>query len=131
MSPEAKELRDDSLVVSLRAYQEYVSNWAKDKGFWNYTCPFPNADGSMTVHKLMPIEHPTIKSTKLMLIVSELGEALEAIRKGDVQNEAEEVADAFIRILDYCGTYRIDLGVATVKKMAVNEGRPYKHGKAF
>lgn len=131
MSPEAKDLRDESLTLAIRAYQQYISEWAKNKGFWAYTCPFPSPDGNMTYNKLMPIEHNTIKGTKLMLIVSELGECLEAIRKGDKENEAEELADAAIRIMDYAGTYRIDLGTAIVKKMAVNEGRPFMHGKAF
>jgi NTP pyrophosphatase (non-canonical NTP hydrolase) len=39
-----------------------------------------------------------------------------------------ELADAVIRILDYCEYAGIDLGVAIRQKMAYNELRPYRHG---
>lgn len=69
--------------------------------------------------------------TLLMLIVSELGEALEAHRKGDMENFAEELADVAIRLGDLCGGLGIDLEKAIVKKMAVNKSRPRLHGKAY
>jgi len=93
----------------------------------------------------------------LMLIVSELSEALEASRKnapfepqkiGTPFNNpesipkdeyeavikgtvAEELADAVIRIADTCGCYGIDLDFHVRAKMAYNETRPYKHGKKY
>lgn len=121
--------RDQVLITAIDEYQQYIGNWAQGKGFWKYPVTF--VDGDLELTKLMPVDHPTIKSTKLMLIVSELGEALEAIRKKDAENELEEIADAFIRLLDYAGTYKLRLAEAVIKKMAVNEGRPYKHGKEF
>ena len=66
---------------------------------------------------------------KMMLVVSELGEAAEAVRHHDEANFAEELADTVIRIYDICGRMGIDLGKAISDKMAVNEGRPYRHGK--
>ena len=87
----------------------------------------------------------------LMLIVSELSEAMEADRNDkwakectnktpllDTEYEAfvkgtveEEIADAFIRLLDLAGTWNIDLDWHVKAKMAYNEKRPYKHGKKY
>jgi hypothetical protein len=39
-----------------------------------------------------------------------------------------EIADAIIRLLDYCGKEKIDIEQAVRIKMLYNEGRPYKHG---
>lgn len=70
--------------------------------------------------------------TLLALIHSEVSEALEADRKGDKENFAEELADVCIRIFDLCGSKNIDLETAISKKMQYNRGRSYKHGgKAY
>lgn len=70
--------------------------------------------------------------TMLALIHSEVSEALEADRKGDSENFAEELADVCIRIFDLCGSKDIDLQSAILKKMEFNKSRPHKHGgKAY
>jgi hypothetical protein len=81
-------------------------------------------------------------STELMLITSELAEALETLRdnrlfdtyyRGDGKPEGFpiELADAIIRILDTCAARGIDIDEAVRIKMAYNTTRPYKHGKAI
>lgn len=95
----------------------------------------------------------------LMLIVSELAEALEEARAGDKMNGriscmhyysgegyvsstptncckkpegiVVEVADALIRILDWCGHEGIDIEGIVREKHEYNKTRPYKHGKKF
>ena len=69
-------------------------------------------------------------NTRLMLIVGEVAEAMEAIRKDD-DNFREELADVAIRLFDLCGFMAIDLENEIEKKMKINADRPYKHGKAF
>jgi NTP pyrophosphatase (non-canonical NTP hydrolase) len=70
-------------------------------------------------------------STRLMLIVGEVAEAQEALRKDDQENFAEELADVVIRLFDLCGGLGIDLETEIKKKMDKNKLRPYKHGKQF
>jgi len=66
---------------------------------------------------------------KLMLVVTELSEGAEAVRRGDWTNFAEEMADATIRIFDICGSIGIDLENEIAVKMGVNKQRPHLHGK--
>lgn len=65
----------------------------------------------------------------LMLIVTELAEAMEAHRIQDEANFREEIADSFIRLLDLCGGLGIDIEEEIYKKSLRNKQRPYKHGK--
>lgn len=70
--------------------------------------------------------------TKLLLIHSEITEAMEAIREGDGDgNLGEELADAVIRIADLAGFAQIDLDFEVKQKMAINKARPYKHHRQF
>lgn len=65
----------------------------------------------------------------LMLVVTELAEAMEGYRVQDHVNFKEEIADAFIRLLDLCGGLKIDIEEEISKKTMKNKNRPYKHGK--
>lgn len=67
---------------------------------------------------------------KLMLIVSEVAEAMEADRKGLMDDKLPhrpgievELADAYIRICDLAGAMGLDLAGAVVEKMAYNAKR--------
>lgn len=85
---------------------------------------------------------------KMLLIVSEISEALEEFRDGkglteiyyDDKNQyvppkpegiPVEIADAVIRILDWCEHNEIDLEHALRLKMDFNKTRPYRHGKTI
>ena len=70
------------------------------------------------------------KGEKLMLMVSEIAEAMEGERKDLMDDKlphrkmAEvELADCVIRILDYCAAFGYDLSGAVYEKMCYNETR--------
>lgn len=85
------------------------------------------------------LKNPDVINGKLMLVVSEIGEACEAVRKGNpscdkvglefMGNFEEEMADAVIRIADLMQAMGYDLQEAIEAKMKYNLSRPYKHGK--
>lgn len=102
-----------------------INQWANQKGFWGF-----GKEGVLPDNVL-------VKNTKLLLVVSEIVECMEGLRKPvdspleNFTNEEEELADAIIRILDYAGQYDLRIGEAVLAKIAFNKGRPYKHGKNF
>lgn len=65
----------------------------------------------------------------LMLVVTELAEAMESYRVEDQENFKEEIADTFIRLFDLCGGLNIDIAGEIAKKTEKNKKRSYKHGK--
>ena len=65
----------------------------------------------------------------MALITTEVSEAVEAVRKDDLANFEEELADVLIRVFDTAGGMGLNLGRAVYDKMKKNEARPYLHGK--
>jgi NTP pyrophosphatase (non-canonical NTP hydrolase) len=78
--------------------------------------------------------------TALMLMVTELAEAMEEHRNGHGLDEIYhqpngkpegvpvELADVIIRIADLCGHHKIPLNRALREKLAYNKTREYRHG---
>ena len=95
---------------------------ARDKGFW----PEPEDVDDIFIAK------------QLMMIVSEVTEVMEAIRKDKGEEEiTKEFADILIRTLDlYAGVVnagytRLSLDQALKEKVEFNKTRPEKHGVRF
>lgn len=91
-------------------------------------------------------DNPREDGTLLMLMVSELVEAMEGTRKNLMDDhlphrkmEEVELADAVIRILDYAGAKGYDIAGALVEKLVYNrtradhqrENREKDNGKKF
>ena len=78
---------------------------------------------------------------RMMLIVTECGEAVEDVRAGKDPSRLEytetgkpigvpsEVADIFIRLGDLCKEFGVPITEAIREKLSYNRTRPHMHGK--
>lgn len=118
----------ENLLSGLNQASTIIHGYNKAKGFW---------DKERNVGEL------------LMLVTSELGEAMEAHRRGQFAdwNDFEvngtpfvysikdtfedEITDAIIRLLDLSAGLEIDLEKHINAKVKYNETRPTLHGKSY
>lgn len=119
-----------------------INRSVREKGFWQsmHRAIALNVEVTQKGDAVHTENSKAIKDAfiaqKLALIMSEVGEALEAMRKnrygiGQKDTFEDELADAVIRILDLCGEMKIDIDAQMAWKMAYNAQREAKHGKEF
>lgn len=98
-----------------------------------------NPENVKQMDRLLQYVKLTEINKDINLIVTELSEASEHIRKRSLLTSSEkkywkesfeeEIADAVIRIADLCGQYNIDLEYFIREKMEYNKTRQPMHGK--
>jgi NTP pyrophosphatase (non-canonical NTP hydrolase) len=159
--------------VNIKELIKEAHDNAVEKGF--YDCPECEGDGYFLENNPLADKDDEVKCDTckgsgidpnknigelLMLIVSELGEALEAHRCGRFANKEaledilklinggskmgllahypqikdtfeDEIADVLIRLFDLCGYLDLDIEKHIKAKMQYNRTRPHKHGKEY
>jgi len=138
---DTSELNSDerNVVSTLNLLSRVCHGRACEKGFYdahNELLRILQGGLSSDVRERMVEEvMVTATLTRHALIDSEIAEATEGRRKDLMSDkipgftsQEEEMADALIRIADYCGWLNLRLGEATAAKLAYNEGRPRMHG---
>lgn len=121
-------------MSTLRELSERAHDNSDAHGFWS---DLPSLAGQEEARAIY-------YGNKLMLIVGEVSEAHEELRKnpdpthvyhrpGDLKPEGlpYELADVLIRVFDLAGHLDLPLDELVAAKMAFNESRPHKHGKGF
>ncbi len=108
--------------MSLMDLAEKINRTSSDNGFW--------PEQGRNFGEMIALAH------------SELSEALEAHRDGlpamtpaaegeKPEGVAVELADCIIRCLDTMWSLGVDIDEVVLRKMAYNETRSFKHGKAY
>lgn len=110
---EDRKMREGINAAIARCY-----NAAVKSGWWH------------DLHTKESIKAKRNKGELLMLMVSEISECMEGVRKNlrddklpHRKMEEVELADVLIRIFDYAGAFDLDLAGAMVEKMAYNAKR--------
>ena len=113
-----KSNHDAAHTASIHILQHLCHSLASESGWWN------DLETGADLRETFNVPE------KLMLIVSEVSEAMEGHRKGLMDDKLPhrkmievELADAMIRILDLAGAMNLDLAGATIEKLKYNASR--------
>src|SRR6266487_4341270 len=108
-----QNMQDEHFITGIKRIAGKTHDTALDKGF-DYNSDFE----------------------KILLMHSELSEAVEALRAGNPPDDKipefsgieAELADCVLRILGYCHARGFRIAEAILAKTKYNETRPHKHG---
>ena len=123
----------------LRGFQddERLLRDCLDHGLFEYAATYEEGLPSQAwMDKHLAWFDSCVLQAELARQASEIGEAVEAVRKPgpdhhcpEFSNFVIEKADVMIRVGDTCAKRDLPLGEAVVAKMLFNATRPWKHGK--
>lgn len=113
----------DIIRTGLELLQAACHTASSNAGWWRD----PETDADLREGALGYMAFPT----KAMLVVTEVSEAIEGHRCNKMDDKLPhrtmvecELADAFIRLMDLGGAYKLDLAGAIIEKMGYNLTRP-------
>lgn len=100
--------------MEINQLQRFLHEHAVEKGFWDeYRDDYKS------------------KCTFISLIMTELGEAVQALREENEEKFHEELVDAMMFMLDFAEGLKIDTHTKMMIKVTANLNRPSRHGKRF
>lgn len=120
----------EQIVKALNSLKKNSHHNALNKGFYDAALDADDVLRDAGRDDLADAVAEAFHAQKMLLIVSEVVEAMEARRKG-LDTFEEEVADAQIRLADYAGYSQMDLGEEVAEKMEKNARRPDLHGNNY
>lgn len=114
-----------------------VSNKPNERNFGEFVALVHSELSEALEHERKGRRDVFLEGTNILCTNDAPDETFEAIEQASIDLNGKpdgtliELADAVIRIFDYCGSRSWNLEGAIKLKMAFNETRPYKHGKEF
>ncbi len=130
----------EPVVAIAESYLKDITNIIKDFESIRKSTEFDYSDSDVIYHGQL-----RFFKVKLLLVISEIIELIEELDKfignKPLEDEEdlndiwfkhdEEVADVFIRMLDFAGGLQVNIDKAIEAKMEKNRNRPYKHNRNF
>lgn len=133
-------------MKSIKDWMKLVHDNAVSKGFWDSDKDFieikKDQKAKISGYLITPEQYVRYmvegdQVVRIALAITELSEAIEAIRSGNPPDDkvpkhsalAVELGDAVIRIWDLAGKLGIDLEKVISDKHEFNTKRPHKHGR--
>lgn len=133
-------------MKTIKSWQKIVHDNALAKGFWDSEKDFikikKGSKAKISGYLITPEQYARYmvegnQVEKIALAITELSEAIEAIRSGNPPDDkvpkhsalSVELGDAVIRIWDLAGKLNIDLEKVISDKHEFNKRRPHKHGR--
>lgn len=114
--------------IGLDLLQEESYEYALKQGFWDHDTML--SEETWIHHRASELQH-CIDSEKIALMHSELSEALDALRDGDMDRVADELMDCVIRIADYCQRRDLALNKALNRIRNKRVDRLHLHGRKW
>lgn len=150
-----EDISNEEVKRVLRALARNIHKNNRDKGFWENPIlqeiderledkglDPEGKDALRSIRELVLKQMPNGRnqSEAIMLMVTELAEAVEGVRKGKMDDHlpqytmlTTEINDNLIRLFDFVGGYDLidEFVDSFIDKNMYNLTRPYKHGKRF
>lgn len=126
---------DEHTLTVLNSVQADIHETAIEHGFWdNFLGLLKTVEPKFVGHV-----HNQEQIVKLMFVVTELSEGVEALRHNDKSDSmlpefsglTVELADAMIRIIDLAAMFELPIFDAMLAKMKYNKDRERLHGKSL
>lgn len=124
------EMIGDQEILSLNTLRDAIYEDAVAHGLWEEVDQYAErraAESGISDKEKERLYFRTEAATELVL--DEAEEMLVEVGREHYEDAVEELADVVIQAFSTAGYLGIDIDAAIRRKMEINKGRPWKHGK--